>query len=139
MVAYLDPPYIEKSSLLYRTSFDPHGGYGGDGRGASRPDDDALHLSLASYLRTKVQLRWLLSYDNHPKLTQSTWLYAHDRMTPSQQDRESLGVHRWRISKRLVTTRYTAAGRVGKRSADELLITTLPPATVPLDEQLRLP
>jgi hypothetical protein len=60
-------------------------------------------------------------------------------MTPSQQDREILGVHHWRISKRLVTTRYTAAGRVGKRSADELLITTLPPAIVPVDEQLRLP
>lgn len=134
VVAYLDPPYIEKSSLLYRTSFDPRGGYGGDGLG-----DDTLHLSLASYLRTKAQFRWLLSYDNHPTLTQSTWLYAHDRMTPSELDRGALGVHRWRISKRLVTTRYTAAGRVGKRSANELLITTLPPMTVPLDDQLRLP
>jgi hypothetical protein len=60
-------------------------------------------------------------------------------MTPSEFDRETLGVRRWRISKRLVTTRYSAAGRVGKRSADELLITTLPPTTVPFDEQLRLP
>jgi site-specific DNA-adenine methylase len=139
VIAYLDPPYIEKSSVLYRTSFDPRGGYSGDGLGASRPNDDTLHLSLASYLRTKAQFRWLLSYDNHPTLTQSTWLYAHDRMTPSELHHEVLGVHRWRISKRLVTTRYTAAGRVGKRSADELLITTLPPAAVPLDEQLRLP
>lgn len=139
VVAYLDPPYIEKSSVLYPTSFDPRGGYGGDRLGAFRPNDDTLHLSLASYLRTKAQFRWLLSYDNHPTLTQSTWLYAHDRMTPSKLDRAALGAHRWRISKRLVTTRYTAAGRVGKRSADELLITTLPPATVPLDEQLRLP
>lgn len=139
VVAYLDPPYVEKSSVLYRTSFDPRGGYGGDGLGASRPIDDALHLSLADYLRRKAQFRWLLSYDNHPMLTQSAWLYAHDRMTPSESDHEVLGVRRWRISKRLVTTRYTAAGRVGKRSADELLITTLPPATVPLDEQLRLP
>ncbi|MFF5108272.1 DNA adenine methylase [Streptosporangium sp. NPDC000509] len=138
VVAYLDPPYVEKSSLLYRTSFDPRGGYGGDGLGASRPSDDTLHLSLAEYLRTKAQFRWLLSYDNHPMLTQSTWLYAHNRMTPSEDDREMLGVRRWRISKRLITTRYTAAGRVGKRSAEELLITTLPPATVPLDEHLRL-
>jgi site-specific DNA-adenine methylase len=139
VVAYLDPPYVEKSSVLYRTSFDPRGGYGGDGLGASRPSDDTLHLSLADYLRTKAQFRWLLSYDNYPMLTQSTWLYAHDRMTPSKLDREVLGVRRWRISKRLVTTRYTAAGRVGKRSADELLITTLPPTTVPVDKQLRLP
>ncbi|QMU67116.1 DNA adenine methylase [Streptacidiphilus sp. P02-A3a] len=137
VVAYLDPPYVEKSSLLYRTSFDPRGGYGGDGLGASRPADDSLHLSLADYLRTKAQFRWLLSYDNHPMLTQSTWLYAHDRMNPSVLDREVLGVRSWRISKRLVTTRYTAAGRVGKRSADELLITTLPPATIPTDSQLR--
>lgn len=61
------------------------------------------------------------------------------RMTPSDLDREVLVVRRWRISKRLVTTRYTAAGRVGKRSADELLITMLSQTTVPLDEQLRLP
>ena len=138
VVAYLDPPYMEKSSNLYRTSFDPRGGYGGDGLGSSRPTDDTLHVSLADYLRTKAQFRWLLSYDNHPMLTQSTWLYAHDRMTPSVFDRETLGVRSWRISKRLVTMRYTAAGRVGKRSADELLITTLPPATVPVDAQLRV-
>ncbi len=139
VVAYLDPPYVEKSSVLYRASFDPRGGYGGDGLGASRPTDDTLHLGLADYLRKKAQFRWLLSYDNQPMLTQSEWLYAHDRMTPSKLDRDTLGVRRWRISKRLVATRYSAAGRVGKRSADELLITTLPPATVPLDEQLRLP
>ncbi|MER5297240.1 DNA adenine methylase [Streptomyces pharetrae] len=137
VVAYLDPPYVEKSSLLYRTSFDPRGGYGGDGLGSSRPWDDSLHLGLAEYLRTKAQFRWLLSYDNHPILTQSPWFYAPDRMSPSESDRESLGVRRWRITKRLVSTRYTAAGRVGKRSADELLITTLPPTTVPVDDQLR--
>lgn len=139
VVAYLDPPYVEKSSVLYPTSFDPRGGYGGDGLGASRPSQDELHLSLANYLRTRAQFRWLLSYDNHPTLTQSPWLYAHDRMTPSELDREVLGVRRWRISKRLVSTRYTAAGRTGKRSAHELLITTLPPTSVPLDTQLRLP
>jgi site-specific DNA-adenine methylase len=138
VVAYLDPPYVEKSSVLYRTSFDPRGGYGGDGLGSSRPCDDTLHLELAGYLRMKAQFRWLLSYDNHPMLTQNTWLYARDRMTPSDLDRDVLGVRRWHISKRLVTTRYTAAGRVGKRSASELLITTLPPATVPVDDQLRL-
>ncbi|WP_409058890.1 DNA adenine methylase [Streptomyces sp. SYP-A7185] len=137
VVAYLDPPYIEKSSLLYRTSFDPRGGYGG---GSSiETSADPLHLSLASYLRTRAQFRWLLSYDNHPMLMQSKWLYAQSRMTPSEVERETLGVRQWRITKRLVATRYSAAGRSGKRSAEELLITTLPPATVPLDEQLRLP
>ncbi|WP_411071012.1 DNA adenine methylase [Streptomyces sp. cmx-4-25] len=137
VVAYLDPPYIEKSSLLYRTSFDPRGGYGGGSSVGTSADP--LHLSLASYLRTRAQFRWLLSYDNHPMLMQSKWLYAQSRMTPSEVDRETLGVRQWRITKRLVATRYSAAGRSGKRSAEELLITTLPPATVPLDEQLRLP
>lgn len=139
VVAYLDPPYMEKSSVLYRTSFDPRGGYSREGGGRTRPSDDTLHLNLAAYLRTKAQFRWLLSYDNHPLLTQCRWLYAHNRMTPSEADRELLGVRCWHISKRLVSARYTAAGRVGKRSAEELLITTLPPANVPLDEQLRLP
>ncbi len=137
VVAYLDPPYVEKSSLLYRTSFDPRGGYGGDGRGPSNSSHEILHLLLADYLRKKAQFRWLLSYDNHANLTESAWLYAHDRMTPTKSDRDLLGVKSWRISKRVVTTRYTAAGKVGKRSAEELLITTLPPATVPIDERLR--
>lgn len=137
VVAYLDPPYVEKSSMLYRTSFDPRGGYGGAGLGASR-SDDLLHVKLAHYLRQKAQFRWLLSYDNYPMLIESDWLYAHTRMTPSDTDRALLGIRRWAISKRLVTTRYTASGRVGKRSAEELLITTLPPATVPVDDQLRL-
>ena len=139
VIAYIDPPYFEKSSTLYRTSFDPRGGYGGDGLGDSRPRDDTLHVLLAHYLRQKAQFRWLLSYDNYPMLTESAWLYAHARMTPSEFDRAVLGVKRWTISKRLVTTRYTASGRVGKRSAEELLITTLPPATVPIDDQLRVP
>jgi len=40
----------------------------------------------------------------------------------------------WRISRRLGATSYSAAGRVRKRSADELLITALP-----LNQQLRSP
>ncbi|MET7777886.1 DNA adenine methylase [Streptomyces mirabilis] len=138
VIAYLDPPYVDKSSMLYRTSFDPRGGYGRQASGTQGQDTDFLHLSLADYLRTKAQFRWLLSYDNHPSLTESSWLYARDRMNPSESDRVNLGVRRWRITKRLVSTRYSAAGRVGKRSADELLITTLPPATVPIDDQLRV-
>lgn len=140
VVAYLDPPYIEKSSLLYRTSFDPHGGYGSNGRTSdTRPGIDTLHLDLAGYLRTKAQFRWLLSYDNYPLLMQSKWLYGQSRMAPTDIDRETLGVRQWRISKRLVATRYSAGGRSGKKSAEELLITTLPPSTVPVDDQLRLP
>lgn len=135
VVAYLDPPYIEKSSTLYRTSFDPRGGFGT--RGSDGAADDTLHLDLAAYLRTKAQFRWLLSYDNHPVLTANPWLYGRERMTPTLEDRELLGIRCWQITKRLVSARYTAAGKVGKRAADELLITTLPPRTVPLDDELR--
>lgn len=136
VVAYLDPPYVEKSSKLYRASFDPNGGYGAASTvgGAT----DAFHLDLADYLRKKAQFRWLLSYDNHPVLTQSPWMYAASQMSPSPEDRELLGVRRWQLTKRLVSTRYTASGSSGKRTADELLITTLPRSTVPIDDQLRL-
>lgn len=137
VVAYLDPPYIDKASHLYRTSFDPRGGYGADRAGKPVPNDHMLHMRLAEYLRTKAQFRWLLSYDNNPLLTESPWLYAHARMTPNREDRETLGVQCWTLTKRLVTTRYTASGKTGKRTADELLITTLPSSTVPVDNQLR--
>ena len=137
VVAYLDPPYIEKASHLYRTSFDPSGGYGADKAGKLGPNDHTLHMRLAEYLRTKAQFRWLLSYDNNPLLTESPWLYAPVRMTPSREDRRTLGVQSWTLTKRLVQTRYTASGKNGKRTADELLITTLPSSTVPVDDQLR--
>jgi DNA adenine methylase len=136
VVAYLDPPYIEKASHLYRNSFDPSGGYGGDC--APQPDVHQLHKQLAEYLRTKAQFRWLLSYDNNPMLTAFDSYYANDRMTPTLEDRKCLGIRRWTLSKRLVSMRYTAGGKSGKRDADELLITTLPPASVPIDNQLRL-
>jgi DNA adenine methylase len=135
VVAYLDPPYIDKSALLYRISFDPLGGYR-TGAPPSEPAD--LHIELASYLRRKAQFRWLLSYDAHESLTTNRELYAASRMTPSAADQRHLGVRRWTISKRVVPTRYTAGGRAGKRPAAELLLTTLPASTVPVDDDLRL-
>lgn len=137
VVAYLDPPYLEKASHLYRASFDPSGGYGNYEGGKPARIDHLLHMQLAEYLRTKAQFRWLLSYDNNALLTDSPWLYGHARMTPSIEDRETLGIRSWTISKRLVTVRYSASGKTGKRDADELLITTLPPSKVPVDHQLR--
>ena len=137
VVAYLDPPYVEKSAKLYQRSFDPHGGY------AAAPVEDLhwdgrlMHEHLAHYLRTKAQFRWVLSYDAHVSLTTEPCLYAHDRMTPTEEDRADLGVRRWRISKRLVSTRYSASTCNGRGVADELLLTTLPPSTVPVDRDLR--
>jgi DNA adenine methylase len=138
VIAYLDPPYIDKASHLYRNSFDPMGGYGGDGLGGSRPTNHLLHMQLAEYLRMKSQFRWLLSYDNNPLLTDSPWLYGRARMNPKAVDREVLGVRCWPLTKRLVSMRYTAGGRFGRRTAEELLITTLPSSTVPVDDRLRL-
>ena len=137
VLAYLDPPYVEKSSALYRASFDPTYNYHGTRR-ARASKDDSLHLMLANHLTRKAQFRWVLSYDNHPMLTENRWLYANSRMTPSAADRTLLGISQWTISKRLVRMRYSAAGRIGKRSTDELLLTTLPPASVPIDDQLRI-
>lgn len=57
-------------------------------------------------------------------------------MMPSHEDRETLGVRSWTLTKRVVRMRYTASGKTGKRDADELLITTLPPSTIPVDHQL---
>ncbi len=137
VIAYLDPPYVEKASHLYRASFDPRGGYGSTHPVSTPLADIFLHERLAGYLRTKAQFRWLLSYDNNPMLIEHRWLYGSDRMNPTEDARKTLGVKCWPITKRLVSTRYTASGKTGKRNAEELLITTLPAATVPADDLLR--
>ena len=138
VLAYLDPPYLEKSPKLYQRSFDPHRGY------ARAPVEDLhwsdwlMHYQLAEYLRRSAQFRWILSYDAHLSLTSDRWLYGADRMTPTQDNRDYLGVHTWRISKRHVTLRYSASAGAGRGPREELLLTTLPPSTVPVDHELRL-
>lgn len=137
VMAYVDPPYLEKSQKLYQRSFDPDGGY------ARAPVADLYwgeefgHLRLAQYLQTQAQFRWILSYDPHPSLTSDPRFYASNRMTPSKCDREVLGVKTWRISKRIVSLRYSASAKNGRGGKDELLMTTLPAATVPCDGQIR--
>lgn len=136
VIVYLDPPYWDKSSRLYITSFDPAGGYAKMITSSSSEEWVAgmAHYRLAEYLRNSAQVRWVLSYDNHPDLINDPALYAARRMTPNVFERESLGVHSWRISKRLVDLRYSASftpSHRGKRQ--ELLLTTLPPSCVPTD------
>lgn len=137
VVAYVDPPYLEKSPHLYRRSFDPNGGYAPDDDASAGASYSKIHVALSNYLRTKSQFRWLLSYDNDELLSRDKNLYADSRMTPSEEDKLLLGLREWRISKRLIATRYSAAGRVGKRSAKEMLMTTLPPASLRHIEELR--
>ena len=79
VVAYLDPPYIDKSSKLYRQSFDPHGGYAPAPVDDLQWDDQLMHVRLAEYLRTRAQFRWILSYDAHPSLTTNPWFYCSPR------------------------------------------------------------
>ncbi|MEX2374048.1 MAG: DNA adenine methylase [Dehalococcoidia bacterium] len=137
VVAYIDPPYLEKSTKLYQTSFDPAGGY------ATPPTRDLgwtsrlQHERLADYLNRNAQYRWVLSYDNHPALLRSGLLYSRDRMSPSREAKALAGVREWRISKRIVSLRYTAAARNGRGAAEELLMTTMPPATVPMNDEFR--
>lgn len=136
VVAYLDPPYLEKSEKLYQRSFDPHGGY------AAAPVDDLhwgdplMHLRLAEYLRREARFRWVLSYDAHPSLTDDPAMYGTDRMTPDDDAKQLDGVKEWRISKRLVSMRYSATAS-RRPIKDELLLTTLPPSTIPTDDEFR--
>jgi DNA adenine methylase len=145
VIAYLDPPYWSKSPQLYRKSFDPAGGY--TEPGGARPTspleahgwlDDLPHYKLADYLRHKAKVRWILSYDDHPDLTQDESLYAARRMSPLGDDADRQGARSWHISKRLVDLRYSASATKehrGKR--EELLIAALPPSCVPLNDRFR--
>lgn len=137
VVAYLDPPYLEKSQKLYQQSFDPTGGYAV----APTPDlswyDRVIHHRLAEHLRRRMRFRWILSYDAHPALLFDPVLYRARQMTPNDAEKKLLGVREWQISKRLVSLRYTAAARGARGPVDELLMTTLPPGTVPLDKEIR--
>jgi DNA adenine methylase len=146
VIAYLDPPYWSKSEKLYRRSFDPAGGYAKSRRPLEtvspleRHDwlDGLAHHRLADYLRHHAQVRWILSYDDHPDLTGDDGLYAAKRMTPSGDEVERQSARRWLITKRLVDLRYSAAAAKEHRGkSQELLITTLPPSCVPLNGRFR--
>jgi len=59
-------------------------------------------------------------------------------MTPNAIDAEALGVRAWRISKRLVDLRYSASVTAAHRgNREELLLTTLPPSRVPVNDRFR--
>jgi len=51
-IVYLDPPYIQKATKLYKLAF-----------------TDAAHDDLASYLAEATDLSWILSYDDVPAVT----------------------------------------------------------------------
>jgi DNA adenine methylase len=137
VLAYLDPPYLVKSEKLYQQSFDPAGGYATAPTSDLTWSDRMMHYRLAEHLRRRTRFRWILSYDAEPALVADRALYAAARMTPSRSEKVLLDVREWRISKRLVSLRYTAAARGIRGAVDELLMTTLPPETVPLNREFR--
>ena len=141
VIAYLDPPYLDKSAKLYIHSFDPCGGYAEPRSPLERDGwlSGFEHQMLAEYLRRRARNRWILCYDHHPDLTTNPRLYLTARMSPSRDDAEKLlQVHRWPISKRLVDLRYSASAvRAHRGQRQELLLTTLPPSCVPLNERMR--
>lgn len=138
VVAYLDPPYLKKSQKLYQRSFDANGGYAPAPVSDLHWSNGLVHHRLAEYLRRKMRFRWVLSYDAHPSLLNDSSLYSAQRMTPTGEDKEMLGIKEWSIVKRLVSLRYTASARAGRGLAEELLITTFPPSTVPVDSNFRM-
>jgi DNA adenine methylase len=137
VLAYLDPPYLEKSHKLYQRSFSSRAGYVASPVSDLDWVDGISHYRLAEYLRRKIQFRWVLSYDAHPALLAEASLFAAARMTPTSADKAILAVKEWTITKRLVSLRYTASARKGRGPAEELLITTLPPSTVPTNSSFR--
>lgn len=136
VIAYIDPPYLRKSDTLYNTSFSKREPKGRAVLAPAGWPSQLDHEMLAAYLTTKMRYRWLLSYDYDPVLLESCLLYGRDRMNPSRADRLD-AVKQWRISKRVVRLRYSASATVGRGNSDELLLTTLPASTVPVNDTFR--
>lgn len=118
LIAYLDPPYIEKSSRLYAVSFTRRG---------QTPDiwqGIGSHQLLAEYLKSEASFRWILSYDEHPDLLANVLLYGRRRMTPNEEAMRN-GAKQWTISNRTVTLQHSASVGSKRREVSELLLTTL--------------
>ena len=118
LIAYLDPPYIEKSSRLYAVSFaeagqipDPLGGIG------------PPQLLVVDF-KTEATFRWILSYDQHPDLLANVLLYGRHRMTPTEEAVRN-GAKQWTISNRTITLQHSTSVGSKRREVSELLLTTL--------------
>lgn len=118
LVAYLDPPYIEKSDRLYATGFD------GSGRAPDVWRGIGPHQALADYLLTTAPFRWILSYDFHPELLENVLLYGRRRTVPTA-DARSAGAGAWRIQNNTVTLQHSASTQTSRREVSELILTTL--------------
>jgi DNA adenine methylase len=107
VLAYLDPPYFDKSQRLYATSF------------GSRAFP---HVELARNLRDASDVAWLLSYDDQPELLGPD-LYGGRGAGPG-------------VSARRVRLSFSAAASLGRGEKTELLLTNLPDHLVPRNDRL---
>lgn len=109
VLAYLDPPYVQKANRLYRQSFT---GWVAGG---------TEHLRLARHLRTHpAQHHWLLSYDFDERLLSDPQLYGDDSITV-----------------RGVPLRYCATGSSVRAAATELLLSNLPAECLPIGGKIQ--
>lgn len=146
VVAYLDPPYFQKSEKLYGRSFDPSGGYAAKSSAALAgwAESGWQHYRLAKYLRCRTKYRWILSYDNEPTLFSDPALYASD-LTARNAETGIGECDEWPITKRTVQLRYSVSTKSRGGANLEMLISTLPPSCLPSysgelldrDDQLR--
>ena len=117
LVAYLDPPYVEKSGRLYAVNFS-----------AAGPPDIwqgiGPHQMLADYLKMEAPFRWILSYDDHPELRANVLLYGRRRTMPTEAARRE-GAKPWAISAGTVTLQHSTSVGSSRREVKELLLSTL--------------
>lgn len=118
LVAYLDPPYVEKSNRLYQTGFE------GSGHAPDVWHGIGPHQQLAEYLRTEAPFRWILSYDEHPELLANVLLYGRRRVTPTAAA-QAAGTAKWRIRYETVSLQHSASAQSSRRRVTELVLTTL--------------
>jgi DNA adenine methylase len=98
VLAYLDPPYVEKAEFLYPWSF-----------------GDDQHRALASALESASKFRWLLSYDDNP--------LARALYRPGRTGRHVLHArHRYSAA----GLKATLEGKGKRPQREELLITNFP-------------
>lgn len=118
LVAYLDPPYVEKSHRLYAVGFEGSGHAPDVWRGIGP------HQLLAEYLRTEAAFRWILSYDDHPELLANALLYGQQTTRPTAAARVA-GAKAWRIQRETVTIQHSASAQSSRRNVAELILRTL--------------
>ncbi len=117
-IAYLDPPYVEKSARLYKTGFSKR---------FENPDRwEGLneHEELAAHLRTTATIRWILSYDDHPELLSSETLYANALTTADARTLIQVRPANDIVLRR-IELQHSASSQKKRHQVPELVLTTL--------------